>query len=63
MRLNNLTTSSTERIYRGDIKHLKDVLSQELEALKNDIIYLPEQKVSELRGKAVAIATIIKLLP
>lgn len=63
MRLNNLDSKTKERIVSGDIRFLKTILEDELEGIKEDLIYLPEGRVSELRGRAVVVSTIIKLLP
>ena len=63
MRLDNLDNKTKERLALGDIKFLKQVLEEELKEIKEDLIYLPEGRVSELRGRAIVVSTIIKLLP
>ena len=62
MRLGNLTKEVSERIRGGNMNLLMQVLSEELEAVKNDLVYLPEDTVKDLRGQAKTLAIIIKLL-
>lgn len=63
MRLNNLSKSDKDRIKSGDVKFLKRALESEYSEALQELVTFPLDKVQELRGKAVALATIIKLLP
>ena len=63
MRINNLSKSDRGRIKSGDVIFLKRCLESELESVKDDLVTFPLDRIQELRGQAVALATIIKLLP
>ena len=63
MRLNNLSKMDKDRIKSGDVKFLKRALESEYSEVLEELVTFPLDKIQELRGKAVAFATIIKLLP
>ena len=52
-----------DRIKSGDVKFLKRALESEYSEVLEELVTFPLDKIQELRGKAVAFATIIKLLP
>lgn len=62
MRLDNLKTPEKERFLTGDIHFIKEVLEEELDLTKNDLIFFPKEKLEELRGRAKVLATILNLL-
>jgi len=61
MRLSNLSNESKNRVGR-DLFYLKEVLQKELEATKSDIIFVPSDKIEELRGRAKVLTLIISLI-
>ena len=63
MRLNNLSNEEKRRVNSGDIKFLKMLLEKEYDEVKEDLVVYPLDKLQELRGQAVVLATLIKLLP
>lgn len=62
MSLDNLGSKDKERIKSGDIQLIKEIIKKELEDIKEDLIFLPMEKVEELRGKARILVSLIKLL-
>lgn len=63
MSLTNLSTADKRQIKSGDIKFLKKILLKEYEDTKENLVSFPLDKIQELRGKAVELSAIIKLLP
>lgn len=61
MRIRNLKQEDKVR-FKSDISFVKIALSEELEALKEDLLHRPLDQVENLRGQAVMLAAILKLL-
>lgn len=63
MRLDNLSNEAKARVKSGDIKFLKNILAEEYEEVKEDLIYCTVDKSEQVRGRAMLLTSIIKLLP
>lgn len=61
MRLSNLTIKEKEKIKR-DYSFLLKALEEEFSLLKEDIIDFPLEKIDNLRGQAIILRKLIKLL-
>lgn len=62
MRLTNLSSEEKSRLNGWDVYLLIKIMKEELEAVKNDLIVLPKEKLEEARGGAKVLQTLIKLL-
>ena len=62
MRLFNLSTVVKDKIKGGEMKLLREVLLEELDISKDELIDLPLDKKERASGHAAAIRLILKVL-
>lgn len=61
--IKNLTADAKEKILRGDMNHLKEVLVSELEEQKTLLVNSDVKDLKLIQGHCRSLDSIIKLLP